>query len=120
MLLLPLLLIASGCETIAKFDEVATGFGSSSINFSGISSVDQKTDTTLRLNWSAHANAVAYDIYNTTSGTAIWLQTVSSQSSSNVSLTGLNPNQLYKFRVRAKDSKGVMTKDGSISPATMR
>ena len=112
LLLLPILLIASGCETVAKFEEAATGSGgfggttSSSINFSGISSVDQKTDTTLRLNWGAHADAVAYDVYNTTSGTPVWLQTVNGQASSSVSLTSLNPNQLYKFRVRAKDSEG--------------
>lgn len=124
ILLLALLLIVSSCQPVAKFDQVATGTGfggstPSSINFSGISSVTLKTDSTLTLNWNSHANAVAYHIFNTTSGTPVWLQVVNGQASSSVSLTGLTPNQLYKFRVRAMDSTGLSDSNTNDVSATM-
>lgn len=110
LLLVPLLLIVSGCETVAKFDEVATGSGgfgggtSSSINFSGISSIDQITDATARLNWTNHADAAAYEIYNVTSGTT-FVATVMAPATS-YDLSGLNFSTAYEYRVRAKDSEG--------------
>jgi len=110
------LILLSGCETTAKFDEVASGTalggsgGASSpaadFSFDGISSIDQRTDSTLRINWTAHADAVEYTLFNVTSSTPALVQTISGQASNNVILTGLTPNQLYRFRVRARDTQG--------------
>ena len=118
--LLFLLLMVSACHDVgtAKFDDPAIQVGgqngngngtgeSSSIVFSGISSHSNKTDSTVSLNWTPHADAVAYDIYQVSSGSAVWIQTVNGQASSFVNLAGLNPNQAYQFRVRAKDAAGL-------------
>ena len=80
--------------------------GSCVLSFAGATSVTNKTDSTLTLNWSSHADAVAYDIFNTTSGTPVIVTTVWNQASTQVNLTGLVPNAMYKFRVRLKNSIG--------------
>ncbi len=104
------LILLSSCKgaNTAKFENLQEGAttGSTentSIVFAGITSIDQVTDTTMRLNWTAHADAVAYNIYNATSGTAILLATASGQSSSSYTATGLSPGVLYSFRVRVVD-----------------
>jgi hypothetical protein len=109
---LSLVLSLSSCKDLGKvkFDNIhedAATSGNTGLVFSGISSIDLKTDTTMRLNWTAHADAVAYDVFNVTSGVPVWLAIVSGQASSSTSLTGLTPNQLYKFRVRAKNIAGI-------------
>jgi formylglycine-generating enzyme required for sulfatase activity len=94
----------------AKIDGVGTINGTNDGTiavFAGISSIDLKTDSILRLNWTVHGDAVAYDVFNVTSGLPVWVTTIAGQASSSTTLTGLTPNQLYKFRVRAKDSAGV-------------
>ncbi|MFP5387198.1 MAG: fibronectin type III domain-containing protein [Bacteriovoracia bacterium] len=113
--LFTMITLLSACNGVgtAKFDEAAIGTGGqagdgtdSTISFSGISSITGKTDSTLTLNWAAHVDAVAYDVYNVTSGSPVYLTTIFGQASSSTELTSLTPNQLYKFRVRALDSEG--------------
>lgn len=58
--------------------------------FAGISSIDLKTDTTLRLNWTAHGDAVAYDVFNVTTGSSVWVA-ISSQT------LVFNIFSIYKF-----------------------
>ena len=106
---LSLALSLSSCKELGKvkFDSIQEGTATvenSSIIFAGISSIDQVTDTTMRLNWTAHADAVSYNVYNVTSGSVVFLATVSGQSSSSYTATGLTSGTLYKFRVRAVDS----------------
>lgn len=74
--------------------------------FAGISTIDQKTDSTLRINWASHATATSYEIYNTTSGTT-YLSTINSPGTS-YNLTGLTPGGTYSFMVKAKDSQGIL------------
>ena len=79
----------------------------SNLIFSGISTIDFKTDSTLRINWSAsNLDAISYDIYNTTSNTPEYLTTVVGQTSTSAMLTSLNPGATYKFRVRMRTSTG--------------
>jgi formylglycine-generating enzyme required for sulfatase activity len=121
-----LLTLASGClgfNTVAKVttsnaNTTGQNNGSgSSIIFSGISFFDLKTDSTIRINWSAHPSAVAYDVYSVTSGSPLWITTILGQSSSSAVLSGLTPNQLYTFRVRAKDSVGLY--DGNVNDVSV-
>lgn len=112
-LILLMVLTLSACNGIGTAEIDGMGAVTSdddapaSFTFSGISSADQKTDSTVRLNWIAHGDAVAYDIFDVTSGSLVWIKTVLGQASSSHTLTGLTPNQLYKFRVRAKNTAGV-------------
>lgn len=82
------------------------GNGSNSSTFSGLTSITDLTDSTLTLNWISHPSAVAYDIFDVSSGSMIWKQTVIGQSTTSVGITGLTPGQQYMFRVRMKDSMG--------------
>ncbi|MDC1174171.1 fibronectin type III domain-containing protein [Bacteriovoracaceae bacterium] len=112
--LLFFMLVLTGCEGIgtADFGDVANGANggsasggtSSDLTFSGIDSINQITDATARLNWTNHADAVAYEIYNVTSGTS-FIATVMAPATS-YDLTGLNPSTAYEYRVRAKDGEG--------------
>jgi hypothetical protein len=72
--------------------------------FAGITAIDNQTDSTLRINWVPHAEALAYDVFDVTSGSLVWQMTVNGQSSASAPLSGLSPGALYKFLVRAKDS----------------
>ncbi|HXH31335.1 MAG TPA: fibronectin type III domain-containing protein, partial [Bacteriovoracaceae bacterium] len=107
-LLIGLTVILTGCNGIgtAEIGGAAPGTGgaSSSIVFAGITSIDQKTDSTLRLNWIANGSAIAYDVFDVTSGLPVWIKTANGQASSSTILTGLTPGQLYTYLVRTKDS----------------
>ncbi len=127
-LLISVLALASACNGVgtADFKEAAVGTGGaqtgdgtdSSISFAGITSTTGKTDSTVTLHWTAHADAVAYDVFDTTSGTPIYKSTVAGQASNQFKLDGLTPNTNYKFRVRMKNSLGssdANTADFSVS-----
>lgn len=114
-LLIVILALASACNRIgtAKFDEAAVGTGGQgtggtdpTISFSGITSTTGKTDSTVTLHWTAHADAVAYDVYDTTSGTPVFKDRIVGQASNQVNLDSLTPGMNYKFRVRMRNSSG--------------
>lgn len=101
----------SGCEEVgtANFGDVANGDRNfdgkkADFNFSGIDSIDQITNVAARINWTHHADAFAYEIYNVTSGTT-YVDTVLAPTTS-YDLSGLNPSTAYKYRVQAKNSEG--------------
>ncbi len=71
--------------------------------FAGISTIDQRTDSTLRINWLADSVAVSYRIYDMTSGSPVLVTTVAAPATS-ATLTGRTPSTLYTFRVRSVDS----------------
>ena len=77
----------------------------SSLSYDGISSYDQKTDSTVRLHWASHPDAIAYEIYNIVGGEPVYQTTVAAPAVS-VVLTGLTPSSSYQFRVRMKTSSG--------------
>lgn len=121
-LILGLLLILSACNGVgtAEFDQDAIGIDDTDetndtdetddeeviITFSGLTSVSAKTDSTVTLHWNAHADALAYDVFNTISGSAVYVTTVFGQSTDQASLTALTPGASYKFLVRMKNAAG--------------
>lgn len=98
-----------GClEGTAKFDEVAEGTDTfNSISFSGIDSINSVTDSTATIHWTHVSSAVAYQIFNTTSGTPVFVGFVLAPTDS-YSLTSLTANATYKFRVKAQSSDGLL------------
>lgn len=105
-----ILLLIGGCNKVdvADLGKLAGGSGHAGeiadpdLNFSGITSVTDKTDSTITLNWSAHADAVSYDVFRIIDSKATYHTTVVGQTASSVSLSGLTPGGVYKFRVRMK------------------
>jgi hypothetical protein len=118
-LLLALTLSACNGVGTAKFGDVAVGTGGNSIDetliFSGITSVDEKSDTIAKLHWTPHADAINYDVFNTISGTETLIMTVAGQATAEILLTGLTPATTYKFRVRMRTSAG--KNDGNTNDA---
>lgn len=74
-------------------------------NFAGLSSVDQITDTGARLNWAHIAGIASYNIYNTTSGSAVFVASVPAPTTS-YTMTTLTPSTSYHFKVNAVDING--------------
>jgi formylglycine-generating enzyme required for sulfatase activity len=113
------LTLMSACNGVgtADFKEAALGTGSgeqsgesgtdSSLVFAGVSSVSAKNDTSLTLNWTAHPDAVAYDVFDTTSGSLVFKNTIVGQAQSSISLSNLTPGSTYKFRVRIRNAAGL-------------
>ena len=91
---------------IQKFGSSKSNNVDSNLSFAGISSIDLKTDSTLRINWSANLDAVSYDIYDTTSSFLVLLHEVDGLASNSFTLSKLNPGATYKFRVRMKTASG--------------
>lgn len=75
-------------------------------NFSGITSYSAKTDTTVTLHWNSSPDAVAYEIYDLSSGGYTWIKTVPGPAASSTMISGLTPGRLYRFRIKAKNSLG--------------
>lgn len=112
-LLLFSLAFIAGCKDVgtAKFDEVAAGTGGAqitdpSIIFAGVTSIINKTDSSVTITWLAHADAVSYEVYNTASGSPVLVSLVLGQASNTVILTGLTSGATYKYRVRMKTLAG--------------
>ncbi|HXH30845.1 MAG TPA: fibronectin type III domain-containing protein [Bacteriovoracaceae bacterium] len=74
----------------------------SAVPFAGISST-VKTDSTLRLNWTADTLAVTYVVYRIVAGSPVFDRNVVAPAAT-VTLTGLTPDAVYTYRVKAKDS----------------
>lgn len=75
-------------------------------SFSGLTSSSNKTDSTVTLNWSTHPNAVNYILYDVSSGTPAYLQTISNPATSSLTLTGLTPDATKKYRLRMTHDQG--------------
>jgi len=78
----------------------------SNLSFEGITSITNKSDSTITLNWPTHPSAVSYGIYNTLSRPHILLKIVTGQNFNSYTLNGLAPFSTYRFRVRMKTSLG--------------
>jgi hypothetical protein len=105
------LILVHGCNQVdtSKFSkgningvEANTG---SSLSFAGVQSIDQVTDTSLRLNWNTNPNATAYQIHII--GTSVSYAGTVIHPAANFTVTGLTPNRSYTFRVRVIDSNGL-------------
>lgn len=85
----------------------ASGGVYSDIVFAGINSVSNLTDTTVVLNWTAHSDAVAYDLYDITSGVALYKTTVIGQAQTSVLIKGLSTSTTYSYILKTKSSLGL-------------
>jgi Fibronectin type III domain len=120
-----LMLLLSACKsefTITdKVPSGPSGLSGSSVSFSGLSSIDNISGTTMRLNWTNVGGAQYYQILNMTSGTPSWVTNVTAPTAT-YTMTGLSPSTVYKFRVRLVDSQGLSdtnTNDLSATTATV-
>ncbi len=110
-------MILSGCNNIGitGFDNVEEDTessgnnesGRSSITFAGISSLDQVSDTAVRLNWTNHSEAVGYQVFNVTSGTPVFVSFIIAPIN-NATVSRLTPATTYSYRVKAQDSGGLL------------
>ena len=121
--ILLLLTILSGCETVAKFDEVGqcddsssdtsssdtsssdTSSSGSSISFNGIDSIANVTDSTATISWTHVSGASSYQVFSVAGTTPTFIGQVLAPTST-YSLTGLTPSATLKYKVRAYDSSG--------------
>lgn len=85
-----------------------SGSGVGVLAFDGIESIDNITNNSMRLNWSANEDATAFFVYDTSSGNMVYHGNVSNTggSVSTYEATGLNPSTTYSWRVRGIDSLG--------------
>jgi hypothetical protein len=83
-----------------------TGGYSYIVPFAGLATINQVTGISARLNWTGISEATSYQVYGIDgSGQATFLMSVPAPAA-NVTVTGLTPNTLYRFRVRAFDVGG--------------
>lgn len=101
LLTFSLLALFSGCNGIgtAEFGDLAMGEGGkiTSITFTGITSIDQITDSTATIYWSAHSGASSYTVYNVSSGSPVIVTGLQGSNHDSVTLTGLSSNTTYIF-----------------------
>jgi hypothetical protein len=82
------------------------GAGDASIVFSGITSVTDIGDVSVKLNWTAHPAAAVYEVYDVTSGSPHYKTSVMAPATS-VVVPGLTAVTVYKFRVRLRNFEGI-------------
>jgi hypothetical protein len=84
-------------ETIREF---------STVSFGGISTITDVTDSTARISWSAHAQAIGYEIYRVNSASIELIEIIRAPASSFV-LSNLTKSTAYTFRVELVDNQGL-------------
>lgn len=115
----------TSCEKLgtANFGTIPTadsGTSYSSISFSGIDSITIQTSTRIKIDWAHVDGAGAYYIFDTTSGTPVYLDGVWAPTAT-YTATGLMKETTYKFRVNLVDKNGKIdsnTNDVSITTGT--
>ena len=76
------------------------------------------TATSLTLSWTASPGALSYTIYTTCKGVSAHWHELAVTKATSYSATGLNPNELYFFHVKANDTNGTSSNSNQISVAT--
>ena len=79
--------------------------------FQGINSIAEVSDSSAVIHWTHVSPAVAYQIFNTTSETPVYVGIVLAPANS-YTLTALSPSTTYKYRVKAQGLGGRL--DGNI------
>jgi hypothetical protein len=97
------------------FNSIAglTGVGVSPLVFAGIDSIDSESTTTLTLNWTNNADATSYYIFDTSSGSSVFVSSVIAGSSS-FQVTGLDPNTSYSYQVNGVDVFGGLDSNSNV------
>ena len=109
----------------ANYTVTATNAGGSTtatvnitVNFAGISTIDNVAGDGMRLNWTHVAGAAIYNIYNMTSGSPVFLATVTAPTQT-YTITSLSSSTTYSYRVRMTDSGGTTdTNTHNVAQAT--
>ena len=128
-LVISLALLLGGCGSEQPYDDAVGLPGQkegptptfNEITFHGIDSVSDVTTSTVTLHWTHVSPTVAYRIFNSTSGSLVFVASVSAPSSS-YNVTGLSPNTIYRFRVKAQNASGLLdtnTKDFEFSTSAL-
>lgn len=124
VLSLSLQLAACGGENVDPIASEAPASGpvqctshESIINFSGLESLKSVTNTTMQLNWTNHADAKGYVIFNVTNGANIYLKFIDAPTTS-TTVTGLSANTDYSFIVKSVDQEFKMDANTQIQSAT--
>ena len=83
------------------------GFAATTVNFAGISSIDQIRSTSMRLNWTDVVGENGFFVFlvNPSTGALQYFASAPTLTSS-FTATGLTPNTSYTFRVQAVDFFG--------------
>jgi hypothetical protein len=92
----------------------------SSLSFAGISSITDVTDSSVRINWASHAEAIHYEIYRIQSNSMQLLKSIEAPATSYL-LSDLTNGTTYSFRVNLRDNKGLKdsnTNDQSVTTLT--
>ena len=110
-------------ESDAKTDDGTSGGTTtngvdSSLCFAGITSLTH-TDSTVTLNWTAHANAIAYDVYDIVAGLPVLKLTVVGQASNTTTISGLTPGNTYSYRIRLRTNVGTSDANTNNQSATL-
>ena len=112
----------------APYTVTATNAGGSTsgilnlaVNYVGINSITNVTGSSAQLNWvvpaSANPASASFNIYNTTSGSAIFVESVSSPTNLAV-ISGLAAGTAYKFRIHMVDTTGTADQNTVDAQAT--
>lgn len=99
-------------------DNTTTNGVDSSLVFAGITSLTH-TDSTVTLNWTAHASAIAYDVYDIVAGLPVLKLTVVGQASNTTTISGLTPGNTYSYRVRFRTNVGTSDSNTNNQSATL-
>ncbi len=95
------------------------GTGVTPLEFAGIDSIDEVRSTSLRVRWLANADAANFLVFQQTPSGAILRKTALAGASS-VTVSDLEPNTAYTFKVQATDALGVVTTTSATASATTR
>ena len=87
------------------------------IAFSGANAAEEVAGDRMTLQWTNVASAASYSVYNTSSGTAVFLTSVAAPATSYV-VTGLTPATQYGFRVRMTSTTGLSDTNANDVAAT--
>lgn len=81
------------------------GIGTSALGFTGLSSIDQVTNVSMRLVWTHVAGAATYTVYEMVAGTPVFVANVTAPTST-YTVTGLAGGSTHTYRVRMTDAFG--------------
>jgi len=97
-----------------------SGRGVGTLTFAGLQSISNVTHNSLKLNWTASAQAASYLIFQIVSGNMVYLETIVNTGGTvnSKTYTHLNPSTAYTYRVRATDFVGVVDSNTNNVSAT--
>jgi hypothetical protein len=112
-----LVLVSFGCEKIFPANKIEYWDNHvnikdidteelSDLSFTGISSITSIADSSVRVHWPAHAEAIQYEIYRIQSNSLQLLKSIEAPASTYV-LNNLANGTAYTFRVNLRDNKGL-------------